>query len=288
MLTASGDYRVLRRFSPRARYGDPPPGATTRWGLYVDVETTGLDTATAEIIEFAAVPFEYDVHTGRVFAVGNPYAGFEEPHAEIPADVVALTGITPEMVRGHRLDDAAIEALSDLAGVVIAHNAAFDRKIVERRLPCFAGKAWACSHAEVPWHEHGCRGSKLDYILFQRCAEYFGGHRATDDCRVGIHVLATLLPDGTPPLRLLLESARRPTIRIWATGSPIAVKDQLKARRYRFRPRDADRDAVWYLDCRPDDVEAELAWLDQIAYGRRGSGWELTELTAVDRYSSRC
>lgn len=56
-LKASGDYRVLRRLGPRPTRA-AAPGAVTRLGLFVDVETTGLDRARDEIIELAMAAVE--------------------------------------------------------------------------------------------------------------------------------------------------------------------------------------------------------------------------------------
>ena len=39
--------------------------------------------------------------------------------------------------------------------LVIAHNAAFDRPFLERRLPIFAEKHWACSRFDVDWKASG-------------------------------------------------------------------------------------------------------------------------------------
>lgn len=71
-LEASGDYRVLRRLAPRAgRHA--AAGHVTRLGLFVDVETTGLDPARDEIIELAMVPFIYDL-AGEVLDVRAPFS----------------------------------------------------------------------------------------------------------------------------------------------------------------------------------------------------------------------
>lgn len=57
-LEQSGAYRVLRRLPPTQPV-EPSDGGVIRQGLYLDVETTGLDPAVGEIIELAIVPFSY-------------------------------------------------------------------------------------------------------------------------------------------------------------------------------------------------------------------------------------
>jgi DNA polymerase III subunit epsilon len=52
------------------------------------------------------------------------------------------------MVRGHRIDPEAVAAFAVGVGIVIAHNANFDRKFAERYWPLFEQKAWACSATE--------------------------------------------------------------------------------------------------------------------------------------------
>ena len=284
-LTATGHYRVLRRFRPRARY-PAPDGAATRTALFVDVETTGLDPAADALIEFAAVPFTYNPATGRVHDVGEAYVALEDPGRPVPPAVEALTGITDAMVAGRRADGARVAALVADSALVLAHNAAFDRRFCERRFPAFADVPWACTHAEVPWAAYGCRGTKLDYLLVERCGEFFAGHRAADDCHAAIHVLATPFPCGTTPLKLLLDAARTPTVRVWAPDTPFAIKDALHARRYRWHPGDRRRAKAWYRDGPPGEADAECAWLAAHAYGGR-RGWALERLTARERYSVR-
>jgi DNA polymerase III subunit epsilon len=285
-LTASGWYRVVRRFQPRFQYAEADDAAK-KTALFVDVETTGLDHASDAIIEFAAVPFRYGVEDGEIYDVGEGLSFLEDPGCPIPEAITELTGITEEMVRGRRINDACVEALLDEASLIIAHNALFDRRFVERRLPAFSAKPWACSRDEVQWHEHGCSGTKLEYILLNIAGEFYDGHRAVDDCRVGIHVLASRGPTGALPFAQLLTSARRSTCRIWAVGSPFESKDQLKARRYRWHDGSDGRPRAWYTDVSEPEVESELGWLEETVYAGRPHHCPIDRLTAMERYSVR-
>lgn len=285
-LDASGDYRVTRRFVRRPSYASPtPPGA--RRGLVVDVETTGLDTSTDRIIELGLVPFAFDA-AGQVYEVDEALDWFEDPGIPIPAEAAAITGITDDMVRGQRIDDAAVLREVDRAHLIIAHNAGFDRRMLERRLPAFADKHWACSMQEVPWTRFDCRGSKLEYLLFKACSEFHTGHRAGDDCLATLHVLAAPRDGEVSPLHLLLQSARRTTLRLWAFGTPIDSKDALKARGYRWFPGSVARAKTWYKDLAESDLETEQAWLREHAYGGLSAPpWKVDKFTAKERYSER-
>ncbi|MBL0889842.1 MAG: 3'-5' exonuclease [Gemmatimonadaceae bacterium] len=285
-LEASEDYRVLRRFVPRPAYEQPSPAKVHR-GLIVDVESTGLDTANDAIIELGLVAFEFDTH-GRVYAVDEARSWFEDPGRPIPPECVELTGITDDMVRGQRIDDAAVEREIARAVLVIAHNAGFDRRMLERRFPGFADKYWGCSMQEVPWPRFGCRGSKLEYLLFRACGEFHTGHRAGDDCLATLHVLAVPRDGDVSPLQLLLEQARRVTHRLWAIGTPIELKDVLKSRGYRWYPGGSRTPKSWYRDCSAQELEVEQTWLREHAYdGRPNPPWRVDRYTGKERYSER-
>ena len=111
----------------------------------------------------------------------------------IPAEITELTGITDEMVLGHRINPDAVAAFASDAVIVIAHNASFDRKFAERYWPLFEQKPWACSATEVEWRKHGFDGSRLGYLL-AGVGLFHQAHRAIDDCRALIEILASDLP----------------------------------------------------------------------------------------------
>ena len=285
VLTSSGWFRVVRRFRPRLRYA-ADDGAPKLKALFVDVETTGRDHETDAIIELAAVPFEYGAD-GQIYGVGEAVVCLEDPRRRIPDEVVELTGITNEMVHGKRLDEARVAEVLGGATLVVAHNAAFDRRFVERRIPAFVRVPWACSQTEIPWQRHGCRGTKLDYILMTTGGEFFDGHRAADDCYAGIHVLASPTPAGTLPFAALLRSSRTPTVRVWALEAAYDRKEALKARGYRWCDGQKGKPRAWYIDAPAPRAGAECAWLAHHVYAERAPAYRMEAYSALERFSAR-
>lgn len=282
VLEGHGDYRVLRRLVPQDAFGIEPQGGPAI-GVIVDTETTGTDSRYDEIVELTVLRFEYCATTGRVCRITDVYSSFEQPQRPIPAAATAIHGITDAMVAGRRIDDARVEALLSGAGHVIAHNAAFDRPLLERRLPAFAKKAWACSHAQVPWEQEGFSGSKLEYLAWQS-GFFFDAHRSEVDCRVLLEVLRRPLPkSGRTALAVMLERAQAPALVLWATGSPFEAKDALKARGYRWDPDQR----CWHRRLNREDVGDECAWLREAVYGGRAAQVDVEEQDATVRFSAR-
>jgi DNA polymerase III subunit epsilon len=284
-LEASGAYRVLRRLQPGAR-ASTPAETPTRQGLFVDVETTGLDPVRCEIIELAMTPFSYGLD-GQIYDVGASFHQLRAPSHPIPPEVTAITGLTDEMVRGRRIDPAEVARFAAPAALVIAHNAAFDRRFLERFCDVFTTKPWACSMTQVNWAAEGFEGVKLAYLA-SGAGFFYDKHRAVHDCHAAVELLARPLPrSGAPALRQLLDQARRPVWRIWAENSPFDLKDALKARGYRWNGEGNGAPRAWYIDVADTAREAELAWLQAEIY--HGEVELLVRrIDAHDRFSDRC
>lgn len=284
LLEASQDYRVLRRLQPREPVTGIPE-QDTRLGLFVDVETTGLDPSKDEIIELAMMPFRYSLE-GIIVDVGEPFDRLREPSAPIPPDITALTGITDAMVAGQKIDPDEISQFALPAAVIIAHNAAFDRKFLERFCPSFSFKPWACSMSEIDWAAEGFEGTKLAYLA-AGCGFFYDRHRAANDCLAAVELLSRVLPkSGINALAVLLACARRPTWRIWAEGSPFEFKDQLKLRGYRWNGEENGRPRSWYIDVADEQREPELAFLKSEIY-QRDIDLTPSRITAYERFSER-
>jgi hypothetical protein len=72
--------------------------------------------------------------------------------------------------------------------------------------------------------------SRLGYLL-NGAGFFHQAHTAVDDCHALLEILACELPTtGTSALAVLLERARKKTMRVWAEQSPFDLKDPLKRR----------------------------------------------------------
>ena len=281
-LEALGDYRVLRRLRPSEPLREAPTG--TRRAVVADVETTGLDCERDEIIELAMVPFFYTL-AGEIVGVGAPFDGLRQPAAPIPSEVTRLTGIDDAMVAGRSVDPAQVSAFAGTS-LVIAHNATFDRRFLERFCPALADNPWACSLDEVRWSQEGFESAKLAYLAMSS-GFYYDKHRAVHDCHATIELLSRRLPvSGGLALAALLASARGRTLRCWAENSPFDSKDDLKKRGYRWNGGEDGTPRAWWIDVAEADIEAEKAYLFTEVY-KRDVSLPIAEITAFNRHSAR-
>jgi DNA polymerase-3 subunit epsilon len=280
------DFRVVRRYRRPEQYDVPgADDSTIHTGIYLDTETTGFDEDTCKIIELAMVRFRF-TSDGRLFDMPAEYDEFNDPGAPIPPEIVTLTGITDDMVRGRRLDQAEIDAFLDGVALVVAHNASFDRRFVEAHLAGFDTLAWGCSASQVPWREAGFESAKLEYLAYRQ-GFFYSGHRAINDCLAGLHVLAQPLPGtGGTGFAQLVRNARGKDVRIYATGSPFETKDILRQRGYRWNTGENGRPKAWYIDLPEADMEAELAWLRDNVF-HRSVTLPTQSITPFNRFSSR-
>ena len=286
-LEQNGEYRVLRRFSKINQYHDGGSEIKLQ-GLFIDTETTGLDHQQDKIIEIVLVPFEFS-KDGRIYKVDDGYNALQDPGILIDEKITLLTGITNEMVKGQVIDRNLIEEMVMSASIVIAHNAGFDRKFVEKQFPIFAEKAWGCSYAQVPWSKENIASSKLEYLAYI-FGFFYEAHRANMDCLVGIHLLSQTLPScGELVLKRLLANARSVTYQIWAEGARFDAKDLLKARGYRWNDGSNNKPRSWCIEVEEEQREAELVFLRKEVYLNKPDMNRIiiNEINPFNRFSAR-
>jgi DNA polymerase-3 subunit epsilon len=173
----STDERVLRKIDIRpgiTGHGNLDGHTTT--ALVVDVETTGLDSASDVVIELAMRRFRYDDNS-IIVEIGRGWTWREDPGFPLSPEIISLTGLTDADLASWFIDDEVVHKIIGEADLVIAHNAAFDRPMLERRLPDMPGRPWACSFEQIDWQAAGFEGRKLGYLAMQ-AGWFFDGHRA--------------------------------------------------------------------------------------------------------------
>lgn len=277
LLGMHPDYRVQRRLTPVTHFHEADPQASSRIGVAIDVETTGLDRETDRIIELAIQRFRFD-EAGRIIQVGVPRVWREDPGVPIDPKITRLTGLSADDVTGQAIEDSVAVDILSSADVIVAHNAAFDRPFVDRRLPTIAGKPWACSMAELDWLELGFEGRALAHLVSQ-CGWFYEGHRAENDILALLYLLSHGLPDGETILAKLIACSEQTTFRVNAIDAPFDAKDRLKSRGYRW-------DAAlrfWWRSVREEESDAERAWLLSDVYAGYGEP-AFIPVTACERH----
>jgi DNA polymerase-3 subunit epsilon len=284
-MSDRSNWRLLRRLLLPKRFNDPRGGKIKR-AVVVDVETTGLSIETDDVIQLAVLPFDYDPESGRILSVYKDLAfeGLREPSVPISEEASLVTGITNEMVAGKSIDDEAVAAVAEKADLVIAHNASFDRPMVERLWSVFADKRWACTLSGVNWLREGFTAGKLDYLGMQ-FGWFYDGHRALVDCEACLALLAQTLPkSGENVMKVVREAAMKDDFLIRAVDAPYDLREKLKKRGYRWRAAELKNGKVWWTIT--TDPKTEIAWLGKEIYGREAK-IPVHTLTARERYSER-
>ena len=240
-------------------------------GLVVDCETTGLDAHRDALIELAMVPFLYDRRSGTVVAYGEAFSGLEDPGSPLTPEIIALTGLTDDAVRGQHIDrKRALEILRS-AAIVIAHNAGFDRPFIEGFLDVSDNERrpiWGCSLEQVDWAASGIPAAKLE-VLTVFHGFFIGNHRAEADAAGTLHLLTLEDPStGKSYLQGVLTKMREPSVLLQAFGSAFETKERLRLRGYKWHA--AKR--VWQKVVAKANLEAEERWLTSDVYNGKYQG----------------
>jgi len=266
---------------------DPDRLAGARTGIILDSETTGLE-AKDEVVELAMLRFRFDA--GGILALDAVFNELREPGVPISEEASRVTGITAETVAGCRITDEQIRSFTEGAELVIAHNAAFDRQMVERSFPGagFDQIPWHCSLSQVDWLSRGKNGRSLEVLALSEGYVY-GSHRADAD------VIATALVlnggVGQTPFAELLRNGELDTIHVIAKDSRFDAKDALKAAGFRWSNdgSDAYGHRAWHKEV-PATPEELLALAELIrspaVYGKEMS-LPAFRIGALTRYSGR-
>ena len=177
--------------------------------LLVDCETSGPSARTHRAVEVALLQVVYDRRPEgcyRLLGGLDGYSGLQDPGPGPVNDFsMRVHGIPIEHLIGQRLDNRSIKHLIAGSSLIIAHNAEFDHRFLERDFPELNERPWLCSLRGVPWKELGFPSAKLKE-LSQSLGLPKPSHRASADTVALYHLLDARLPDGRTTLGHLISS----------------------------------------------------------------------------------
>ncbi len=208
--------------------------ANTRTGIILDCETTGLVPGEDKITQLAMIKVVFDEK--GIISFGDRFNRLRDPGKPIPQEVSDLTGITDEMVKGQVISDQEVADFIGDAETCIAHNARFDRIMLEADFSRagFDKLRWDCSLEQVDWKARGIKGAKLE-DLARHFGFHYDAHNALSDILALGHVLSEPGRNGKPSaFEEMWVNGCEQTVQIVAVKSEYKVKDLLKHRGYKF------------------------------------------------------
>lgn len=232
-------------------------------GLIVDLETTGVDPLNDKIIEVGLL--EFTVTADGTAKITRMFSYLEDPEEPLSEDIKKITGLDDELLAGQKTDWQQVRNLMQEAAIVIAHNAPFDRSFIEQRSELNdLNLHWGCSVKHINWQRHGYKTRALNYLAADNGFVNPFAHRALFDCATTFRLIA-------PHLQELISRSTLKEYLVSAVGAPFAVKDQLKARQYRWN----GEQRVWAKTIFEDEIEEERAFLrEEIYQGQSGQHQE--------------
>ena len=282
---SQSDWKLIRKLHLPQKYNDASSKEVKK-GIVLDVEATGLSIGYDDVIQLALLPFEYEVSSGKIININKDKAfnGMREPRVPISEEASLITGITNEMVLNKTIDYKSVEKIINETDLVIAHNASYDRPMVEQHWDCFKNVSWACTFKSINWLEEGFSSAKLE-LLGINYGWFYEGHDAFNDCEACLALLSETLPKRNETVfSVLREYATKPNYLIKAIDAPYDKRTILRRNGYRWRPADQLNGKVWWTE--KENYEEEINWLNKEIY-KREINIPIKKITALNRYSDR-
>lgn len=217
--------------------------------LLLDFEGTGLDTATARIVEYGAVLYDWETKTVLRLA-----SEFVDPVESIPPEITGITGITDDTVQEFGLSEAmAVSKVRDLmeqADYVVAHfGTLYDKPLFEAacaRCMCLSPeKVWVDTSIDCPYPEN-IKTRNLLHLAAEHGFLPGHSHRAVFDVMTMLRILSQY------DLDTVIARAKEPTLYVQAVVS-FDEKEKAKERGYKWcAPR-----KIWWRQWKSSDYEAE-------------------------------
>ncbi|MFF2449496.1 exonuclease domain-containing protein [Neobacillus sp. NPDC058068] len=180
-----------------------------KYGLLLDVETTGLGPTKDEVIELALKLFTYRSDSGEIIEIIEEDSFLREPLSTSARNnydqAYRVHGIPYELVRGKSFYDVKVKTYFHRADTVFAHNASFDRSFLYHMYPEVNDLKWYCTMRNIPWKNYGFPNGKLLTLLQAHNITNYQTHRALDDITYLMELLKKTSPNGNLYIQEVLE-----------------------------------------------------------------------------------
>ncbi len=233
-MSEDGKTIIVKKFDGNLVFAPLSGAGESVTAMFLDVETTGLDKRYDKIIDLAYIIFEFDKLSRRPIKILKQFSQLEDPGQPLSDIVKRMTGYTDADLQGKVIDWEQVAEDMMRVGVVIAHNAEFDRSFLDRQIAISREKIWACSANQIVWKDKGHASKSLE-CLAKDHGFFYDAHTALSDVKAAVHLLAMEDPDTKQSylMELLTHASAKRKIVI-AEGSRIEFKDELKKRGYRW------------------------------------------------------
>lgn len=238
----------------------------------IDAESTGLEDDD-ELIQLSILTFKFTDDL-RISSVESMKTFYNEPkNKPITPLITQLTGITPAMVKGHHLTCEDINNNLSFSEATIAHNAFFDRNLIERSIPGVTKTVWGCSASDIDWRARFFTAKSLDYLAY-KYGFYYDAHDSAPDCLALYRILSE-----ENNFEELMTAIYTPEYEAFVSGMPYHLNSILKNLNFKWDPdrKGWQRNNIKNLDEIPDDVKN----------GIYGNNCSLTLKDNLDRYRKK-
>lgn len=284
ILKASNKHKILTRV-PETLIKKEAQGKAFQ-AAFIDLETTGLDPKTDEIIEVGVLIASFTNEDGFI-NIEFTNNQLQQPNIPISEEITKITGITNEDVAGQVINWDLLKDQLTHVDLIICHNAYFDRNFMELQTSesfqsLIKSKPFGCSAHGINWRNLGFESAKLEYLNL-KMGYFYEGHRALIDCFATLNLFMAK-PDAFNELK---EKVRQKEILICATNASFNKKDDLKNRNYRWSNGDNNLPKSWWTTVPEKEYDEELQFLKSEIYERDVLDLPTKSITAKERYSYR-